>query len=508
MKTAKLKPIYLPNDDILVCPPQFIDVEDEIQPEKPKNKTFSSTEQLKTILRGRQMGKSMNIKHSSAEDEGEDIVKKLSEWRCTDSPKSAIKRKFTFKRGTTSIKQNESKASLRSISLNKTAPHENELDSIATMFKGLVALEKYTKKKVENESKQITEDNLLKEQNIKHRINIINQEMQKLKAFHSENLQKLEKFIKEFEDLQKDHENSLGFISKQEAQELLLSEKGKKKLIKPGEESRNFMKKEKLRQQKQEVHKKYQEGQEYYSSKIADLKSMIEIVKAGKHTCKKNLTNYREELVSLYCRALKDGKDLRSDGLRWIIKSLWKMNECVPLSSFPKFFDEDSYQFLLTMSEKDLELENLSNKLENLRVEIRSKRKKCSISTERELYKTVRSRLRSISQSSVGQNLDGVSVDEGEHIERKKDDFEENGSYLEFSKLRGLIEEINENMKKMSLSEVKRITEIYKSNTGESGKYGVFHIIKCLVGDKVREFNKYTRTGVKKNLYRITKKIY
>jgi hypothetical protein len=508
MKTAKLKPVYLPNDDILVCPPQFIDVEDEIQPEKPKNKTFSSTEQLKTILRGRQMRKSINLKNLTGEDEEEDIVKKLSEWKCTDSPKSAIKRKFTFKRGTTSIKNNDSKASLRSISLNKTAPHENELDSIATMFKGLVALEKYTKKKVELESKQITEDNLLKERNIKHKINIMNQEMQQLKTLYNENLQKQEKFKKEFEELQKNHENSLGLISKQEAQELLLSEKGKKKLLKPGEESRNYMKKEKLRQQKQEVHKKYQEGQEYYSTKIADLRAMIEIVKASKQTCKKNLINFREELVSLYCRALKDGKDLRSDGLRWIIKSLWKMNECVPLSSFPKFFDEDSYQFLLTMAEKDLELESLTKKLEDLRVEIRSKRKKCSISTERELYRTVRNRLRSISQSSVGQNLDGVSVDEGEHIERKKDDFEENGSFLELSRLRGQIGEIHENIKQMSLSEVKRITEIYKSNIGESGKFGVFHIIRCLVGDKVREFNKYTRTGVKKNFYRISKKIY
>lgn len=507
MKTAKLKPIYLPNDDILICPPLFIEVDDEIQLEKPKNKTFSSTEQLKTILRGRQMKKSINSKCITGEDD-EETVKKLSEWKSVDSPKSAIKRKFTFRRGTTSVKATDSKSSLRSGTLIKTNPCESELDTIATMFKGLVALEKYTKKKVDLESKQITETNLQRERNIKHKINAANKEMQHLKHLYNENMQKLEKYKKEYEDLHKNHEDNLGEISKQEAQELLLSDKGKKKLLKPGEESRNFIKKEKLRQQKQEVHKKYQEGQEYYSSKISDLKGMLEVAKAEKQVCKKNLINYREELVSLYCRALKDGKDLRTDGLRWIIKSLWKMNECVPLSSFPKFFDEDSYQFLLIMSEKDLELENLTKKLEDLRVEIRSKRKKCSVSTERELYKTIRSRLRSISQSSVGQNLDGNSVIEGEFEVKKKDDFEENGSYLELSRIRGLIAEINESIKQMSLAEVKRITEIYKNDSGESGKLGVFHIIKCLVGDRVREFNKYTRTGVKKNYYRISKKIY
>jgi hypothetical protein len=202
---------------------------------------------------------------------------------------------------------------------------------------------------------------------------------------------------------------------------------------------------------------------------------------------------------------LKDGKDVRSDGLRWIIKSLWKMNECVPFSSFPKFFDDDSCQFLLTMAEKDLQMENFTKKLEAVKKEIRNKRTKFSISDERELYRNVRSRLRSISQSSVGQYADGRSVDEGENCE-KVSESPEKGFYLQFSGLKDKISALSEVVKEITVSEVKRITALYQMDPGEGEKIGLFHLIRCLVGDKVREFYKYTQP-VNNRTFRISRKI-
>ena len=201
----------------------------------------------------------------------------------------------------------------------------------------------------------------------------------------------------------------------------------------------------------------------------------------------------------LYCRALKDGKDIRSDGLRWIIKALWQMHECVPISAFPKFFDDESSHILLVLSEKDLELESCMQKLENLRKEIKSKRSSFSVTTARELYKTVRSRLRNISQSSVGQEPDGTVVLE-DHLENGKSlARQEHAGYEEVKGLREKIIQINESVKEMMREEIRRITENYQKNSGDAGKVGLFHVIKCMVGDKVREFNKYTRSSANKS---------
>ena len=78
MKVIRLKPVYIPNDDILVKPPSFLIIGEEIYAEKAKNCTISSTEQLKTILRGRQLKKQDNLNIKKSEND-QDIVKNLSD---------------------------------------------------------------------------------------------------------------------------------------------------------------------------------------------------------------------------------------------------------------------------------------------------------------------------------------------------------------------------------------------------------------------------------------------
>ena len=82
------------------------------------------------------------------------------------------------------------------------------------------------------------------------------------------------------------------------------------------------------------------------------------------------------------------------------------MSEPIPLSAFPKFIDEESAHFLLLMAEKDLELEICEKALNSLRKEIKNKRPNSAVSSARSLYDNIRKRLRDISQSTIGVEIE------------------------------------------------------------------------------------------------------
>ena len=165
------------------------------------------------------------------------------------------------------------------------------------------------------------------------------------------------------------------------------------------------------------------------------------------------------------------------------------MNEFVPVSAFPKFFDEESIHFLLKITEKDLELEKFKEKLNVLRQKIKDKRDRLSVTTTRDLYRTVKGRLRNISQSSIGQTMNGSFFEDNTENVLE----ETSQSFDEITETRKKIREIEEKMKEMTVFEILRVTQGYQNNPGEKEKVGLLHVIKCLVGDKASEFKKYTR---------------
>lgn len=61
---------------------------------------------------------------------------------------------------------------------------------------------------------------------------------------------------------------------------------------------------------------------------------------------KEVLKDIRFDLLNHYKKVLKEGKDLRSEGLCWIIKAIWGIGETVMFSYFPNFLDEKCVKFL------------------------------------------------------------------------------------------------------------------------------------------------------------------
>ena len=175
------------------------------------------------------------------------------------------------------------------------------------------------------------------------------------------------------------------------------------------------------------------------------------------------------------------------------------MSESIPLSVFPHFLDHESIYFIFFICEKELELENYQKIIEKARKEVQSRRSESSISSAKELYKNVVRRIRDISKSVLGRPLDSknnVSI-----YSSMFDEITENNSFSEIVSIRSKISEISKTIKEFIDFEVKRVTELYEHNPGEAKVYGLYHLIRCLVGEKVREFNKYTRKKYSKNSF-------
>jgi hypothetical protein len=99
-----------------------------------------------------------------------------------------------------------------------------------------------------------------------------------------------------------------------------------------------------------------------------------------------------------------------------------------------------------------------------------------------------------LSQSSIGEDINKSPVN-GLNDDLNQTDSISNANYLQISILREKIVETQNFIKDFSNQEIKRITDNYQANPGEAESVGLFHLIRCLVGDRVREFNRYTRAS-------------
>ena len=494
MKAIKLKPLFFPSDDILVQPPDIVlnrssTIVSAINP----SKSLSPMKNLMTILRGRQLKKLNAQKKPDVEVEKE-AVQRLSEWKTLASPnKSPLMRKFTFRRTFTLGQDSKSPPKIAQSMVNMKIGKIALIDALVSKVQKIIVHERNKKKVQEEEIKEISERNQRYEQEAKSSIKRLSHEIKSLKAKIRENTSKLDDLRAEFVAYNKKYEEDCAALSLMEAQELLFRDKDKgKKPVKINDEKQYFIKKERFRKMKQELHKNYQEGKDRYTILIEEGTRFLDSSIHLRQISKKELKEYREQTIMLYCRTLRDGKDIRADGLRWIIKGLWLMNEPVPISAFPKFLDDESAHFLLVVAEKDIELDVYEKKLDELRTEVKNKRPSSALPSAKNLYNDVRKRLRDISQSSVGHGEKEIYP---MNTESTKNGFSKvnSSNFNDISELRTKVAGIHEFVKESMTQEIKRVTDLYQINSGKAEELGLFHVIRCLVGDKVREFNKYTR---------------
>ena len=76
--------------------------------------------------------------------------------------------------------------------------------------------------------------------------------------------------------------------------------------------------------------------------------------------------------MTYYKELLFKGKNVKKDGLVWIIKAIWSLGENVPMSFMPEFLDFDSIDYLFKLAHKQIEIENCNKKI----IEVKKKIKK------------------------------------------------------------------------------------------------------------------------------------
>ena len=83
--------------------------------------------------------------------------------------------------------------------------------------------------------------------------------------------------------------------------------------------------------------------------------------------------NTKQKLMRHYLELLYNGKEIRSDGLIWIIKAIWKMGENVPLSFMPTFLDLDAIKYLFNMTRISIELDSIKKYIYDIKKKLKEK---------------------------------------------------------------------------------------------------------------------------------------
>ena len=131
---------------------------------------------------------------------------------------------------------------------------------------------------------------------------------------------------------------------------------------KKSKEIENMIKLERMKLQKKKLN---------LMDKLAPLESKKNNIILKLDYCYKNLTELKEQylliknqLINHYHKLLLEGKDTRSEGLSWIIRSIWKLKCNVIMSFLPKFLDNESIEFLFKYSDKLAEIEKIEKIIE------------------------------------------------------------------------------------------------------------------------------------------------
>ena len=87
---------------------------------------------------------------------------------------------------------------------------------------------------------------------------------------------------------------------------------------------------------------------------------------------KKELSDTKYKLLLHYHVLLKEGIDTRHEGLVWLIKAIWNLDENVIISNCPDFLDEKAIEYIFVTAKKEVELQDIKNQIEESKLKMGS----------------------------------------------------------------------------------------------------------------------------------------
>jgi hypothetical protein len=109
---------------------------------------------------------------------------------------------------------------------------------------------------------------------------------------------------------------------------------------------------------------KYRNEKLKLSKKLNDKNKEIKLVGT-------KLKEIKNKLMLHYHTLLREGLDTRQEGLVWLIKAIWNLNEDVIMSYLPNYLDEKAIDYIFNAARKERNLQNTRNKIEEQRLRLR-----------------------------------------------------------------------------------------------------------------------------------------
>ena len=246
--------------------------------------------------------------------------------------------------------------------------------------------------------------------------------------------------------------------------------------------------------------------------------------------------DYEQKLMNHYEGLLYQGRDIRNDGLIWIIKSMWKLGKNVPMQYIPKFLDFQAIEFLFKLANKSIELENNKNLLNRTKKDLTNKihklyffnnnstdannlstrfiggkNRRSSIIFKTNLIKKNSILQRSVSQTNIVKSYIHSTMDD-EQRDQEKDTFKEISKFYEKRKnnveiekvdgmekieqLQNKIKNIENEIVELKSKEIIRIFKEFVENDYEHRYHvSIDVVLAALLGEHMKniEINKFAK---------------
>ena len=132
-----------------------------------------------------------------------------------------------------------------------------------------------------------------------------------------------------------------------------------------------------LQNQKKKEYENFQKTQEEKIKTIKeDIKKfnlVLNKINLELEEIKKKEKKITNRLMTFYKELLYKGKNVKKDGLVWIIKAIWNLGENVPMSFMPEFLDFDSIDYLFKLAHKQLEIEMCHKRIKEIKLNLKNK---------------------------------------------------------------------------------------------------------------------------------------
>ena len=235
----------------------------------------------------------------------------------------------------------------------------------------------------------------------------------------------------------------------------------------------------------------------------------------------KNILDSKIQFLSdYYHKKLYEGLDIRNEGLIWIMKAIWNLDQEIILSYFPNFLDQISIDYLFEVAHRSVKINNIKNEIQNYRKELDIQfeiiNKQNKFDNQRTLFRTsIQGKLNSkslpkikLNQIQIAEkniNQSNVTIKNIGSVLNEKNPYSkilQNPIIQKISDLAAQSSEIEYEIIQMKRKELNRLFKEFFINDYQNKFHVVIEtVIGALVGENKRDHEMVKYAKMKKDYY-------